>query len=352
MPNKKSLQDCFLPDFCNLRMVFAVVILAQLFAFVLALLTITNTDGVGWKYMSMVSLFVQWCALGSCASLCYVRRYLCRGATLWAALLSYLIILLVVALLSEIAYHLVYFELSLGNKHAEFILRNVVITALIAGPILRYFYVQQAWERNVKAEAQSRLQALQARIRPHFLFNSMNTIASLIRSQPAQAETAIEDLADLFRVSLREAQQLHSLADEIELCDRYLEIEKLRLGNRLNVKYEIDTLPKDALIPPILLQPLVENAIYHGIETLEEGGTIRISGEQKKKELHIFIENPCLAQRPTSNNGHHMAQENIRERLLAMYGKRAELRIEPYSDRYVIEIVLPYRNKLDEDTDR
>ncbi len=352
MSNKDTLQNCFLPDFCNLRMVFAVVILAQLFAFVLALMTITSADGVGWKYMSMVSLFVQWCALGSCASLCYARRYLCQVATLWAAVLSYLVILLVVAVLSEIAFHLVYFELALGAKHAQFILRNVVISALITGPILRYFYVQQAWERNVKAEAQSRLQALQARIRPHFLFNSMNTIASLIRTQPAQAETAIEDLADLFRVSLRETQQFHTLADEIELCDRYLEIEKLRLGDRLNIKYDIDSLPKDALIPPILLQPLVENAIYHGIETLAEGGTIRVSGEQKKKTLHIRIENPCLAQRPTASTGHHMAQENIRERLLAMYDKRAALHIEPYSDRYVIEIVLPYRNKLDEDSDR
>jgi two-component system sensor histidine kinase AlgZ len=352
MPNKNALQNCFLPDFCSLRMVFAVVILAQLFAFVLALMTITNTDGVGWKFMSMVSLFVQWCALGSCACLCYARRYLCQVATVWAALLSYLIILLVVTVLSEMAYHLVYFELSLGAKHAQFILRNVVITALITGPILRYFYVQQAWERNVKAEAQSRLQALQARIRPHFLFNSMNTIASLIRTQPAQAETAIEDLADLFRVSLRDTQPFHTLADEIELCDRYLEIEKLRLGDRLNVSYAIDSLPKDALIPPILLQPLVENAIYHGIETLAAGGTVRISGEQIKKDLHIRIENPCQAQPPTANSGHHMAQENIRERLQALYDKRATLRIEPYSDRYVIEIVLPYRNKLDEDSDR
>lgn len=352
MPNKPPLPTCFLPDFCNLRMVFAVVILAQLFAFVLALMTITSTDGMGWVYMGMVSLFVQWCALGSCACLCYTRRYLCQVATLWAASLSYLIILLVVAALSAVAYHFVFFELALGAKQAQFILRNVVIAALLTGPVLRYFYLQQAWERNVKAEAQSRLQALQARIRPHFLFNSMNTIASLIRSQPAQAETAIEDLADLFRVSLRDTQQLHTLADEIELCDRYLEIEKLRLGDRLKINYDIDNLPKDALIPPILLQPLVENAIYHGIETLAEGGIVRISGELQKKTLHIRIENPCLAQPPTSNSGHHMAQENIRERLQAMYNKQAALRIEPYSDRYVIEIIVPYRNKLDEDSDR
>lgn len=328
------------------------VILAQLFAFVLVLMSLPIADASLWKHTAMVSLFVQWSALCSSAVLCYLRAYLCRMPVIWAALLSYLAVVLIVLLLSEIAFQLLYFDLSLGASHLKFLLRNLLIAVLVTGPVLRYFYVQQAWQRNVKAEAQSRLQALQARIRPHFLFNSMNTIASLIRTEPAKAETAVEDLADLFRVSLRDAQQFHTLADEIDLCERYLEIEALRLGDRLKVEWDIKTVPTDALVPPILLQPLLENAIYHGIETLSDGGTIRIQGSFDKKKISLQIENPCQSQHTLLNKGNHIAQENIRERLQALFGKHASLAVEAYTDRYRVEVILPYRNKLDEDTDR
>jgi two-component system, LytTR family, sensor histidine kinase AlgZ len=312
-----------LPDFCSLRMVFAVVILAQLFAFVLVLMNLPIADGALWKHTAMVSLFVQWSALCSSAGLCFLRAYLCRMPVLWAALLSYLVVVLIVLLLSEIGFQLLYFDLGLGASHLKFVLRNLLIAVLVTGPILRYFYVQQAWQRNVKAEAQSRLQSLQARIRPHFLFNSMNTIASLIRTEPVKAETAIEDLADLF----------HTLADEIDLCERYLEIEALRLGERLKVEWDIKAVPTDALLPPILLQPLLENAIYHGIETLSDGGTIRIQGSFDKKKISLQIENPCQSQHTLLNKGNHIAQENIRERLQALYGKHASLAVEAYTDR-------------------
>ena len=344
--------NCFLPDFCSLRMVFAVVILAQLFAFVMALMSIQFATDDLWKHTSMVSLFVQWAALSSSALLCYLRKRLCQLPALTAALLSYLVVVTVVLVLSEIGFQLLYFDLSLGNNHIRFLLRNGIIAVMVAGPVLRYFYVQQAWQRNVRAEAQSRLVALQSRIRPHFLFNSLNTIASLIRTEPARAETAIEDLSDLFRVSLRDARQYHTLADEIELCDRYLEIEKLRLGDRLQVAWEVNDVPQDALIPPILLQPLIENAIYHGIETLSSGGMIRISGTKEKNKLVLRIENPCETQHGSINSGHHMAQNNIRERLTGLYGKASKLHIEAYADRYIVEITLPYRNTLDEDSDR
>ena len=344
--------NCFLPDFCSLRMVFAVVILAQLFAFVMALMSIQFATGDLWKHTAMVSLFVQWAALSSSALLCYLRKHLCRLPALGAAMLSYLAVVGVVLVLSEVSFQLLYFDLSLGDNHVRYILRNGIVAVMVTGPVLRYFYVQQAWQRNVRAEAQSRLVALQSRIRPHFLFNSLNTIASLIRTEPARAETAIEDLSDLFRVSLRDARQFHTLAEEIELCDRYLEIEKLRLGDRLQLAWEVSDVPQDALIPPILLQPLIENAIYHGIETLSGGGAIRISGVLEKKTLVIRIENPRETQHGAMNSGHHMAQENIRERLTALYGKAGKLNVEPYADRYVVEIALPYRNTLDEDSDR
>ncbi|MBI3560849.1 MAG: histidine kinase [Gammaproteobacteria bacterium] len=347
----RVIDECFLPDFCSLRMVFAVVIVAQLFAFILALISIESGSSELWKQTAMISLFVQWCVLSSSGLLCRMRRYLCRVSPLWASLLSYVIVLLVVTLLSEIGFQLLYFDLSLGANHWYFLIRNGTVAALVTGPIMRYFYIQQAWQRNVKAEAQSRLQALQARIRPHFLFNSLNTIASLIPTNPAQAENAIEDLSDLFRVSLREARPFHSLGEEIDLCERYIDIEKLRLGERLTVNWDIQDVPKDALIPPIVLQPLIENAIYHGIETLSAGGAIHIRAGLQNNNLRLQIENPCEQQRAVANGGNHMAQENIRERLTAVYGKTAGLKVEPYADRYVVELHLPYRNKLDEDLD-
>lgn len=345
-------QDCFLPDFCSLRMVFAVIILAQLFAFVLALFSIDEAGTTVWRETGMISLFVQWCALCSSGMLCYLRKHLCQMSALWGALYSYLAVLMAVLLLSEVAYQLLYFDLSLAGKHMGYLVRNVTMAALVTGPVLRYFYIQQAWQRNVKTEAQSRLQALQARIRPHFLFNSMNTIASLIRTEPARAETAIEDLSDLFRVSLRDAQQFHSFADELDLCERYLDIESLRLGERLKIEWDIEAIPRDAFLPPLTLQPLIENAIFHGIEPLSDGGVILVSGKREKKQLQIRIENPCQPQRTIMNSGHHMAQQNIRERLASLYGKQAELKVEAYADRYVVEVHLPYRNSEDEDTNR
>ena len=151
-------------------------------------------------------------------------------------------------------------------------LQNLAVCAIATGLALRYFYVTHQWQANVEAEAQSRVRALQARIRPHFLFNSMNTIASLTRSNPKVAEQAIADLSDLFRASLREHRERIPLAHEIEIARAYERVERLRLGERLQVDWQVDGLPMDAKVPALILQPLLENAVYHGIEPLDQGG--------------------------------------------------------------------------------
>ena len=160
----------------------------------------------------------------------------------------------------------------------RFLLPNVGIAAIVGALALRYFHVAHEWRRSVELEARSRIRALQARIRPHFLFNSMNTIASLTRSDPARAEEAIEDLSDLFRVSLSEARAQITLREELEVARIYQRIEQLRLGDRLQVRWKVADLPAEAIVPSLLLQPLLENAIGHGIEPLPEGGTVTIEG--------------------------------------------------------------------------
>ena len=346
--------DLFLPDFCAMRMVFVVVIIAQLAAFVLALAPLDIPLAQRWNNLGMISLYVQWCALGSCTVLCIVRPWLCGMTNIQAGIISYLLILLVIALITELAYWLIYkpgYESS-QTWHIHFLLRNIVIGAIISGPILRYFYVQNQWRRNIQAESEARLQALQSRIRPHFLFNSMNTIASLIPAEPQQAEDAVENLADLFRASLSDARNLIPLSEELELCHRYLDIEALRLGERLQQKWNIDTLPRDALVPPLLIQPLLENAIYHGIEPLTEGGTIEVTGQLENKKIALTIRNPLNHNTDQQiARGNQLAHDNIRERLTALHGKQGSLQIEADEDSYQVTIRFPYQNEY-EDPDR
>ena len=348
MPNNVHADDCFLPNFCGLRMVFVVVIIAQLFAFVVVLSPSDVPAEGRWQQLGLISLFVQWCTLVSSAVLCLLRRVIHRCSNRVVAILSYVSVLLVVWGVSEMAYWYVYPGARVNMAHWPFVLRNVAISFLITGPILRYFYVAHQWQRNVRAEAEARLQSLQSRIRPHFLFNSMNTIASLTRTSPEQAEAAVEDLADLFRASLRDARQFHSLAEELTLCRRYLDIEALRLGDRLQVEWAIEELPSDALLPPLLIQPLLENAVYHGIEPRVEGGTIRITGKRDGKQLHLEISNPVPSEKSASN-GNRIAQENIRARLTTLYGARGGMDVRQDNDNYYVALNWPYRNKLDDE---
>lgn len=347
MANSATKDDCFLPNFCGLRMVFLVVIIAQLFAFVVVLSPSDLPAEGRWLQLGLISLFVQWCTLVSSAVLCVLRRVICHLSDMLVATISYISVLLVVWVVSEVAFWYVYPGAHMMT-HWPFVARNLSISFLITGPILRYFYVSHQWQRNVRAEAEARLQSLQSRIRPHFLFNSMNTIASLTRTSPEQAEAAVEDLADLFRASLRDARQFHSLTEELTLCRRYLEIEGLRLGDRLKIEWDIEDLPGDALLPPLLIQPLLENAIYHGIEPRVEGGTIRIAGKRDGRQLHLEIRNPITAEKGTTA-GNHIAQENIRARLATLYGSRGGMEIREENEIFTVSLSWPYRNKLDDE---
>ncbi len=223
-------------------------------------------------------------------------------------------------------------------NNGSHIFRAYLLTAMVSAIVLYYFHLQERAYSPAIAEA--RLQALQARIRPHFLFNSINAVLSLIRSQPKRAETALEDMADLFRVLMSENRDLVPLADELSLCHKYLDLEKLRLEDRLKVTWQINDMPSDAMIPPLILQPLLENAVYHGIEPMADGGEIVVKVYTKLKELHIEISNPYAAQND-KHVGNKMAMKNIKERLKLHFDLESSLRVESKNNRYFVHIRIP-----------
>jgi two-component system, LytTR family, sensor histidine kinase AlgZ len=218
---------------------------------------------------------------------------------------------------------------------------RAALLAMAAGAIMLTYF-----ELRVRAfspaQAEARLAALNARIRPHFLFNSLNAVLALIRARPQQAEEALESLSDLFRAAMRDPASLVSLADEIELSKQYLELERLRLGERLAVDWQIGPVSLDQPIPPLMLQPLLENAVYHGIEPAPAGGTVRVEIKRSKDTLIIAIANPIAAQ-SLHAAGNQMAVLNIRERLALYYDLEARLEIEAGEHCYEVRIILPCR---------
>ena len=213
----------------------------------------------------------------------------------------------------------------------------LVITALLA-------YLRLLTRAHSPALAEARLQALQARIRPHFLFNSLNAVLALIRRDPQRAERSLEDLADLFRTLMSDARQFVRLADEISLLERYAELEQLRLGERLRIAWELDGAPADALLPPLVLQPLLENAVYHGVEPGTGPGDVTVRIERRGARVLARIENPYL-EAEMRRAGNRMALDNIRERLQLFFDAEARIGTSVSDGRYRVEIEIPYRVK-------
>jgi two-component system sensor histidine kinase AlgZ len=221
------------------------------------------------------------------------------------------------------------------------VVKQVVLGLLAVGLLLAYFQLRARALSPAITEA--RLQALQARIRPHFLFNSINAVLSLVRSEPQRAEAALEDMAELFRVIMRDNRDLAPLADEVELCRHYLDLEKLRLGDRLEVDWNVKSMPGDALVPPLMLQPLLENAVYHGIEPSTERGTVSINIFLSRDEIHAVLKNPYRADGGRHHSGNKMALANVRERLALHFDAEASLESRVTRDGYEVHIRVPYR---------
>lgn len=328
-----------LPDFRNFGVMLRILLGVNLLAFAAALVQSTGVGDCIQRYVDMAA-WVQPLLLLNLLLLALLSRVLWRLRP-WIG--QSVVILLAAA--SSAQLFDIWGLLSTDGGDWQRMTRAALLGGLVAGTMLMYFTLRAKAFSPALVEA--RLQALTARIRPHFLFNSLNAVLSLIRAEPQRAEAALEDLADLYRALMRDHRDLLPLADEIALCRQYLELEKLRLGERLDIVWEIVDMPADLDVPPLMLQPLLENAVYHGIEPSEETGTLRVRIARCGDELHIDLANPC-PRREQSKRGNRMALANVRERLALYYDLEARLETNEVTlpsgrQEYRVHIVLPCR---------
>ncbi len=341
-----AVADFFLPDFCHPRAVLAVVLIFELIALMLALGRPNAPEFL--TDLARLSLFAQWLGLTGAALLCSTRPRLARLPVAAAMAVIFALLMSNTAFFSALAIWLGRHQRSIGLDAAlfpvdqwHFLLRNEAMCVIVTALLLRYFFVAHQWRHHVRAEARSRIDALQARIRPHFLFNSMNTIAALTRTDPARAEEAVEDLADLFRATLRDSDRPLTVEQELELARNYLRIEQLRMGRRLAVVWDVGEVPTAAKIPSLTLQPLLENAIYHGIEPLDAGGTVTVTGRVEAGRLVFRVANPLRSDRTARRGGNGLALDNIRQRLRLAYGQDGVLEVTPGEEHFEVVVRFP-----------
>ncbi|MDR2690343.1 MAG: histidine kinase [Azoarcus sp.] len=322
-----------LPDFRNMGVIFRVLLVVNLLAALTALIRADDIVKLAAEMMMMAArvelpLFVILSALYMLAPW-FARLSALRACALLAS----------VVLASTLAMWPV-----LAN--ADDNLWRWSMWAVAATTIcLSYFEYRTQMFSPALTEA--RLLALTARIRPHFLFNSLNAVLGVIRSDPRRAEQGLEELADLFRVFMRDKRDLVPLGDEIALCERYINLETLRLGDKLRVRWDVAgtraNIPLGRVkVPPLLLQPLLENAVYHGIEPTLHGGEIIVRIGVRHNDLLLEVDNPVAESHP-HHSGNKMALDNIRERLMLYYDLEADLISFRRHGRYRVRVRLPMR---------
>lgn len=330
-----------LPDSCSLGTVLRVLICVNVGTVLGAMLAASSGSAVFFESLLEIAAIVEPTTLASLLVLCPLRRQV-NGRARWV---QYAVGMAVPALLTLLV------ALGLGGlvgagdalhpqpawAGARALLAAGVALALIEWLRLRQLSMQPS-------QAEGRLQALQARIRPHFLFNSLNTVLGLMRSDVRQAEHTLENLADLFRVFMRDSRELVPLDEEVLLCKEYLSIEQLRLPGRLQIRWEIDGMPGDALLPSLLLQPLVENAVHHGIEPRTEPGLISIRIGKSGEKVRVEIVNP-LPERPLPRPGNQMALSNVRERLGLIFDVEGQLVADTEDGLFRVVVQFPYRKE-------
>ena len=320
-----------LPNFCNLGVMLRSLLIANLFVVAAALTRAASLD-VAWVEFLLLAAFCEPVLILSLVILCAARGPLHR--------MGYVPSLVAISVL-EVA--LAWMAARIGadlvpGRNLPFI-HVALLALLVTGAVLFYFDLRS--RALAPAVAEARIQALQARIRPHFLYNSINAVISMVRSDPRGAERALEDMSDLFRVLMADNRTLTPVGQEIELTRQYLAIESIRLGERLRVAWKTEAMPADALVPPMVLQPLVENAVYHGIEPQPGGGEIAIEIGRAGSQIHMTLTNPMPAENRHAP-GNRMAIANIRERLQLHFDAEATMKSEVRDGIYTVTIRMPY----------
>lgn len=340
--------DFFVPELCQPDALLSMVLLAELLVLVLVL-SEPMLPGFDWVRLALTSLFVQWNVLLSAALLCRLRPLMARMRVAVAGVLCCAIVVGLTLICTAVAE---YYQLGGPLPHTgevNLYLRHALISLIMSALLLRYFYLQSQWRRQEQAELRARIESLQARIRPHFLFNSLNSIASLVVVDPHKAEQAVLDLSDLFRASLAKPGSLVPWRDELELAQRYLSIERYRLGERLQLQWEIVDVPEDLPIPQLTLQPLLENALIYGIQPRIEGGLVRVEASYRDGVFQLCVSNPYTAQEDQQpSRGTHQGLANIDARLVALFGPRASLSVERRDGRHFTCLRYPCARPMQE----
>jgi two-component system sensor histidine kinase AlgZ len=321
-----------LPNFCNLGVMLRAMVIVNLFVVAAAVMRAARPADFGGQLLVGAAL-AEPVLIVSLTLLCAGRRIL-HSLRYPAALASVAALELLLAWAWVEAFGTMF-----PDQAPESLARPAFFVLFVTGVTLAYFDLRA--RALTPAIAEARIAALQARIRPHFLYNSINAVLSLIRSEPKRAERALEDLADLFRVLMADNRALAPIGKEIDIARQYLAIEELRLGDRLRVTWRVASMPADALVPALLLQPLVENAVYHGIEPAEGGGEVAIEVTNTGEELVIRLTNPYQAS-GDHHSGNRMAIANIRERLQLHFDAEASMQARVADGTYEVTIRLPY----------
>lgn len=347
--NDMDLQEAstdtgFLPNFCKGEMVLNVVILAEFLAIVLTIVTPAITTSI-FQDLFLISLFLQWIAVMSVSALCLAGPSLNKLPEKRALLVAYAMLLCITWLVGELSIWLLasfnYIASARPQWHLYFHAQNLLVSGIINALALRYFVARHQLRQKTLATERVRSQLLRLRIRPHFLFSSMNIIASLTQRAPARAEAAIEDMADLFRLMLDDSKDLMPVQSEMQIARKYLKLEKLRLDKRLNANWSVHGITRQAKTPVLILQLLLENAIHHGIEQLPEGGDIDIKLLiEDDNQLLISVGNPT-PENEENDQERDAILDNIRLRLKDQYGDDAHLTIQRDSHYFSVEVKHP-----------
>ena len=325
-------------------------IASNILAMILALAEAQSWTALSVERLLQYMLFINWVLLAFVALVELFQKKIQPLNFAQASVVGFILLQMIVVLTTVVLNGVIYFGQNFqihglsSNVLLDGVMLHLSYGVLIGTFCFRYLYLREQWVRQQNSELHARIQAMQARIHPHFLFNSLNTVISLITIDPDKAEQMLLNLSRLFRASFKELK-LVRLKDEIELCQHYLAIEQMRLGDRLRVewKYDDEVLFSQVQIPLLTLQPLVENSIFHGVEKFLTKSTISILIEVLQNQVNIVITNPYTQDKINLRQGNGIAVENVKQRLEAYYGRTVIF--QTYAGKGIFTTVVQYRYK-------
>ncbi len=348
---QEDTSDIFLPNFCKGEMIVNVIVIAEMLALVITLVTRQLSISL-FQDLFIISLFVQWIALTSIAALCFLKKYLNRLNRIQAIAVTYSLLLAITIIITEAYFWVLWLTGKLVVPHPEWHstmhIQVFAISVVVNAVAFKYLLGVHELQTKTVSEERAKLSALQARIRPHFVFNSLNIIASLTRTAPEKAEEAIENMADLFRMMLGESENTVPLKKDIEVTNKYLAVEKMRLDERLTVEWDIGKFARRAAVPVLTLQPLLENAIRHGVEPNPTGGLINVRLWEENELINIEVCYSLPSRRSKREiDEERQGLEEVRLRLWHYYGETATLESSQTDSQFIVVAKLPLRGETE-----